>query len=248
MHGIISRLSGRVSVKGVVVVVTVCVLLYLIAVPIGFLIYGSFSTGQPGSPGHLTTSAYSRILSDGGTYSLIGRSLIYGLGSALVALIVGGTFAWLLQRTDVPGRRVAGFLVLFPLFIPSVLSTLAWVLLLDNRIGVINLWLENLFRLHSAALNTPSLPGMIWVGGISQAPLPFLWLLPAFAAMDPSLEEAAALSGKSTWQVIRTITLPMLRPALLGAYVISLVLCLEEITVPILIGLPANVTFFSPEF
>lgn len=247
MHGMISRLSGRVSVRGVLVVVTVCVLLYLIVVPIGFLIYGSFSTGQPGSPGHLTTSAYSRILSDGATYSLIGRSLIYGLGSALVALIVGGLFAWLLQRTDVHARRAASFLVLFPLFIPSVLSTLAWVMLLDNRIGVINLWLENLLGLHSAPFNVLSLPGMIWVCGISQAPLTFLWLLPAFSAMDPSLEEAAALSGKTTWQVIRTITLPMLRPALLGAYLISLVLCLEDITVPILIGLPANVNVFSAD-
>lgn len=245
MQQMILRLSGRVSIRGVVVAATTCVLLYLIVVPIGFLIYGSFSTGQPGSPGQLTVSGYSRILSESATYWLIGRSLVYGFGSALVALLIGGSFAWLLQRTDVHGRRVASFLALFPLFIPSVLSTLAWVMLLDNRIGIINLWLQSLFGLHAAPLNVYSLPGMIWVCGISQAPLTFLWLLPAFAAIDPSLEEAAAMSGKPTWQVIRTITLPLLRPALLGAYLISLVLCLEDITVPILIGLPARVNVFS---
>ena len=233
------------SVRTVVITLTVLLLIYLVVVPLGFLIYGSFSTASPGFAGVLTFHTYAEILTEQATWKMVWTSLIYGVGASVVALIIGGTLAWLVQRTDIPGRRVVTFLILVPMFIPEVLTALAWVELLDKRVGVINVWFEDLFGLHHALFAVESLPGMIWVTGVAQCPLIFLWLLPAFTTMDPSLEEAGSMSGRSPIRVLLTITLPLMRPAILAAFLVSFVLAIEDIVVPVLIGDQANITVFA---
>ncbi len=78
-------------------------------------------------------------------------------------------------------------------------------------------------------------------------PLVFLWLWPALAAMDPGLEEAAAMARAAPARVIRTISLPLVLPSLASVFLIAFVLAIEDLTVPVVIGLPARVNVFATE-
>lgn len=233
--------------RSVIVLGTMLVVFYLVIVPIFFLVFGSVFTGRPGQEGTLSVDVYSRIFSDPRSYRLMGLSLVYALGSSLISFVFGVAIAWLLQRTDVAAKPFLIFVAVLPLFVPTLLFTIGWILLLDPSIGVINSILRAIFGFETGPLDLFSFPGMIWIKGINDIPLVALWLWPAFGAMDPGLEEAGAASGASPRHTFRSITLPLVRPALLAALVISFVSSLEDVTVPALIGLPDGITVFASE-
>ena len=216
-------------------------------VPLVLLVYGSLSTGTPANPGALSFAKYREVLSDPNTYRLLGASAIYASGVATVALLIGGITAWLVQRTNVPFKGVFVFLALCPAFMPPVLIVMGWILLLDGNIGLLSRMLQGLIGSSGPLFDIHSLGGMIWIGGILDVPLAFLWLWPAFAAMDPTLEEAASMARAPASRIVRTVTLPLLWPALAAAFLISFVLAIEDITVPILVGLPGRVHLLATD-
>lgn len=222
-------------------------LIYLVGVPLVLLFYGSAATGVPGEAGALSLSRYYEVLSDPDTYRLLGRSVVYALGVAAVALPLGGVTAWLVQRTNLPGKGIFVFLALCPAFMPPVLIALGRILLLDGNIGLVSRFLQSMLGADEPLLQVHSLYGMIWIGGVLDMPLAFLWLWPAFAAMDPALEEAGAMAGGRPWRVLRKVTLPLIWPAIAGAFLISFVLAIEDVTVPILVGLPGQVHVFATD-
>jgi iron(III) transport system permease protein len=228
------------------VVGVAALLVYLVVVPLFFLVYGSLFTGLPGQAGALSLGTYAEVLSSSRTYRIIATSFAYAFGSTLVGFVIGTTVVWLVQRTDVPGKGLFTFLTLFPLLSPPVLTTVAWVLLLDQNIGLLNGILRGL-GVPWAVFDANTLLGMIWVRGIMDVPLVFLWLWPALVAMDPGLEEAAAMCRAAPITVIRTISLPLVLPSLASVFLITFVLAIEDLTVPVVIGLPAHVNVLATE-
>lgn len=228
------------------VVCVAALLLYLVVVPLVFLVYGSLFTGLPGQGGTLSLQKYAEVLSAPRSYRIIAVSFAYAFGSTIVGFVIGTTAVWLVQRTDIPGKRFFTFLTLFPLLMPPVLTTVAWVLLLDPNMGLLNRLLQGL-GVSRAIFDVNTLLGMIWVRGIMDLPLVFLWLWPALVAMDPGLEEAAAMCRAAPITVIRTISLPLVLPSLASVFLITFVLAIEDLTVPIVIGLPAHVNVFATE-
>lgn len=235
--------------RAIAVTLTAALLLYLVVVPLVFLIFGSVFTGRPGQEGEITAGVYREIIGDPRSYRLMWWSFVYGATSTSISVAIGLVIAWLVQRTDLPGKNLFAFLALLPLFVPTVLNTIGWILLLDGQIGVANTVIRGLLGMDPGVgpLNVYSFWGMVWVKGMLDIPLVVLWLWPAFAAMDPGLEEASAMSGASRGKVIGTVTLPLMRPALLAAFLISFVSSLEDVTVPILVGLPARINVFASE-
>jgi iron(III) transport system permease protein len=86
---------------------------------------------------------------------------------------------------------------------------------------------------------------MIWVEGLHLSPLVFLLMVAAFRSMDPSLEESALMSGASRWKVFRTITVPLVRPAIVASVLIMIVRSLESFEVPALLGLQNGTYVFT---
>lgn len=238
------RFSDRIQIRHVIAVGSIVLLVYLVVIPILFLLFGSLHTGLPGEAGAFSAQEYINILGAGRTYRMLLASFEYAVGSSLVAFVIGTFLAWLVQRTDVPGRSVIAFLSLFPLFMPLILEAVAWTLLLDPRAGLIN---RILISMHLSALvfNVNSMQGMIVVGGFVDVPLVFLWMWPAFAAMDPTLEEAAAMCRGRPLRVLSSITLPLLMPALAATFLINFVLAIEDVVVPIVVGLPAHISVLA---
>jgi iron(III) transport system permease protein len=127
------------------------------------------------------------------------------------------------------------------MMIPHLLFSASWALLLNPSNGLLNQALQGLFGLESAPLDIYSLWGMTLVEGLLNMPIAYLIIAPAMAAFDPSLEEAARVSGSSWMRTLLRVTLPVLRPAILAALVLGVVRSLASYAVPRVLGTPGRV-------
>src|SRR5213593_1440822 len=226
----------------VILVAAVALLLYLTAVPLFMLLVGSVSSGGGVIDFDFTTRHFQRVLTDGDSLELLGNSVAFGAGSAILAFAVGTAIAWAVERSDVPRRSLWYGLALVPLIIPGIIHTIAWLLLLSPEIGLVNAPLKALFGFSVSAY---TLPGMIWIEGLHSAPLAFVLMSAAFRTMDPSLEEAAAASRASAAQTLRRVTLPLLVPVSASVLLILFVRTLEAFEVPAIIGLPGRIFIYT---
>jgi iron(III) transport system permease protein len=178
-------------------------------------------------------------------WPLLVNTLVFALGSTATALVLGTLLAWLVERTDLPGRGLVRMMIILPLATPPLLLAIAWVLLLSPRTGFFNFALMDLLGLGSAPFNIFSMGGMIFVETMVLLPSVYLMLAPAFRNMDPNLEHAAYVSGASTWTVVTRVVLPLMRPAILAAAVFMLIVCLVVFDVPGTIGMPVRIFVVS---
>jgi iron(III) transport system permease protein len=121
----------------------------------------------------------------------------------------------------------------------------SWVLLLNPRVGLLNLALMRVFGLESAPFNIYSMWGMIFVEALITTPLAFLIISAGLYSMDPSLEESARVAGSGNLQVVWRITFPIIRPVLLAAATLNFVRAIESFDTPAVIALPARIEVFT---
>lgn len=220
--------------------------LYLAGIPLVMLLYGSVRTAPIGEPGAAyTIQNYIKAYFDREFYLLFWNSLKFALGSTVVSFLIGTYLAWINERTNTPLKKLFVVMALIPFIIPGILSTIAWILLLSPKIGLINLALQALLGLEAAPFNIYSMGGMIWAEAIHLYPLVFLLMSAAFRNMDTSLEEASLTAGSSTFETFRRITLPLMRPAMFSALLIMFIRGIEAFEVPALVGVPARISVFT---
>lgn len=226
--------TPRLLITGAVVVV----IGYLALVPLYYLLWGTFFDDQG-----FTLTGFSRAYGDERITELIANSLWFAAGSGLLSLTVGTTLAYLNVRTDVPFKALFFAASIIPLVIPGILYTIAWIFLASPTIGLLNKALEPV--LGAGTFDIFTIWGMIWVEGMHLSPIVFLLMVAAFRSMDPSLEESALMSGASRWQVLRRVSLPLARPAIVASVLIMVVRSLEAFEVPALIGLQNGIYVFT---
>jgi iron(III) transport system permease protein len=227
-------------------VAIVAMLLWLIAAPLSLVINMSFRQGSPANPGEFTLEHYSAVYGDSLTYTTLGNTVVYAAAVTAISLGLAAACAWLIERTDMPGRNFAWVAMLIPMAMPGLLSAMAWILLASPQIGVLNVAVRSVLglfgvELESGPFNIYSLAGMIWVEGIKGTSTLFLMIVGAFRLMDPALEGAATMSGATKLQTLRRVTLPLMLPAILAAAIYAFLGNLEDFDTPLLLGLPANV-------
>ncbi len=221
---------------------------FLVLAPLSFLILGSFSTAR--LPGDFSLDAmglvnYLKVYSDPGTYELFTNTVIYVGGSASFGIIMAVSLAWLVERTNMPGKTLVYAGVPMTLAVPGMLQAMAWVLLLSPRIGFINQLLKDLFGPDAPVIDVYSLGGMVFIEGLRLVPTAFLMLVPLMRSMDPALEEAAAVSGARPVATLRKVTLRLLAPALVAVMIYQAMTALEVFEIPGILGLPAGIYVFS---
>jgi iron(III) transport system permease protein len=230
------------------IVIGLCVALtaYIAIMPLAFLLWQSFFTPQTASKAaEFTWDNYATAYGSSETLRLFWNSIQFAVGASLLAFVLGTGLAWMNERTNTPLKKLFFGLSIIPLIIPSVLFTVAWILLGSPKIGIINLALQNWLGLEKPPFDVYSLWGMIWVDGLHYSPMAFLLMTAAFRAMDPSLEESATMSGANIFQVARRITLKLVWPAILATMLILFVRAIESFEVPALLGLPVGIQVFT---
>jgi iron(III) transport system permease protein len=221
-------------------------LIWLIMVPLAVVIWGAFRDGQPGQAGQYTLMKFVEAY-QGTLLQTIGNTLVFALGAAFLCLVIGTFLAWVTERTDAPLRPLIYAVSLFPLIAPGILMASAWVLMIHPKIGIINVAAQSFFGIEGTVFNGYSMAGMIWAQAIDQVSLPFLLMAAAFRSMDPSLEEASAVAGARFSTTVRTVTLPLLLPAVLAIFLLVFVQAIESFDVPAVLGVPAGIPVFATQ-
>lgn len=212
---------------------------FLTLCPVVMLILGSFS-GELGTFGAFTLDKYVAAYTDPAFAEILVSTVIFTLGSALVATGLALFLAYLNTRTNIPGKYLFGVISLIPMMVPHILFAVSWVLLLNPSNGMINLFLRQL-GIEAAALNIYSLTGMILVEGLLDLPIAYLVIAPAMSAFDVALEESSRVCGASNARTLFRVTLPVLRPAILAALTLVIVRSLASFAVPSVIGMPGRI-------
>lgn len=216
----------------------------LVLPPLYYLIETSFTVTKTGAAPVRGVANYTAVLAAGG-WELWRTTLLYAAGSSLVAIVLGTSSAWLVARTNAPFRQAAFVGAFLSLAAPVIIKGIGWILLLGPNSGVINLWLKSAFGLTEAPIGLYTLGGMIFIEGVLWTPVVFLLTLAPLSAMDPALEEAAAMSGAPLRQTLWRVTLPLAWPSVLAVLLLTFIRSLESFEVPLLIGVPGGMQTFT---
>jgi iron(III) transport system permease protein len=228
---VLARLRPRelFQARNLIILAVVVLIGYLALIPLGYLLWGTFFDESG-----LTLRFFGEAYRNVPFQLLLKNSLIFAVGSTALSVVLGTSLAYLQVRTDVPFKKLVFAASLVPLIIPGILHTVAWILLFSPGIGLYNGLLEPIFG--PEAFSIFSLPGMILVEGLHLSPIVFLLMAAAFRSMDPALEESALMSGARMGTVVRRITIPLVRPALVASMLVMVVRTLEAFEVPTILG------------
>lgn len=204
------------------------------------LLLGSFSQGLTAF-GNFTTAKYVAAYTDPFLLEVTVNTVIFVLGSSLFSTVLAVFLAYLNTRTNMPMKGLFTVLSIVPMMIPHLLFSVSWALLLNPSNGLLNMMLQNTFGLQEAPLDIYSLWGMILVEGLLNMPIAYLIIAPAMASFDVSLEESSRVFGGGVWRTLVRVTLPVLRPAILAAFILAIVRSLASYAVPRVLGTPGRV-------
>ena len=186
-----------------------------------------------------TLNNYIELLSQKSTYTVLVNSLFVSLLGSVGATVIGVLIAWLLARTDVPGKRFWQTFLIVPYLIPPFIGAIAWVYLL-GPVGYLNkIWmaisgsLAPLFVIYGKW-------GIVFVMAIYSYPIAYMVNLGPFRQMNPSLEEAARISGASMTRTLRDIVLPLMAPSIGGSFLLIFMSMMANFGIPAVIGFPAR--------
>ncbi|MFZ5672661.1 MAG: ABC transporter permease [Pseudomonadota bacterium] len=168
------------------------------------------------------------------------NTMSVAFGAIVLSMLVGGTLAWLLSRSDMFGRRWFATALIVPYMLPAWTFALAWTTLFKNRtVGGQPGWMESLGVTPPDWLSYGQVPVVI-ILALHYSPFVILLFGNALRRFDSQLEDSARILGASRMTVTRRIILPLMRPALMSAMVLIFAKCLGEFGVPYVLGLPVD--------
>jgi iron(III) transport system permease protein len=192
--------------------------------------------------GVFTLHPYRQLFADSEFWHAWLNTLQYAALTTLMSVVCGAAVAILVTRTDLVGRRVFARLVLLPILLPPLGIVLGWIVVWGPGGYLTNLFSQ---RLHVGTLPIDTIPGMALIEAARLLPIAFMTCEASLARADSSLEDAARSAGAPPLKVLRTVTIPMLRPALLNSATLIFTLAIASLGIPLLLGTARNIKFVS---
>ncbi|XVQ06747.1 ABC transporter permease [Spirillospora sp. CA-255316] len=229
--------SGRRWVTGWTLVFPpiLAVLLVMVLLPIGWLFAAAFRDDMTGA---WTLSNFVDVFTQKALLEPILRSIVVALFVALLSMTMGGTVAWLTTRADVFGRRLVSVLMVATFVTPSFLGAAGWILLASPNSGWMNKALEDL--LGVSPFNIFSMPGLVFVMALYSTPYTYTVVSSTLESMPNSFEDAAKTLGTRSRTVLTRITFPLVLPALMSGFLLSMLEGLTLFGTPALLAMPAG--------
>jgi len=223
-------------------------LLGFVAYPFFYGIYLSLQDRPVAAAGTFVGLAnFVALAADPVFWKVSSNTFIYTTVTTVLKM-VGGLAMALVINQSFRGKNLARAFLLLPFIVPTVLSTIAWMWILDPTFSVVN-WL----LLHAGLIKQ----GISWLGNSTLAMvsiitvntwrgLPFygITLLAGLQTISPDLYEAAAIDGASAWQRFCHVTLPVLKPVLIIVTMFSVIFTFSDFQLVYVLtgGGPANAT------
>lgn len=156
------------------------------------------------------------------------------------SLALGVPMAWLVARTDMPGKAIVRLGAVISFVIPSFITVIAWLALGSPNSGYLNALLRSLFGENAWTFNVVSFSGLVFIEIAHIYPLVFFTTAAALGNIDPSREQAARVLGAGQLRTAVSITLPLVRPAIVSGAILVLLDALSSFGAPAVIGTMAN--------
>jgi iron(III) transport system permease protein len=212
---------------------------YLTIVPLVRLQYLALKHGA-----HAYSDAYTRT----GWWQTVRWTVELGVGSLLIALVVGTGLAWAANSLP-PRLSLLRVVPILPIVIPAVSSVLGWAFLLSPHPGYLNQILRLLPWWHgfNGPFDIYTVPWIVLITGLSLASFIYLFVSSGFENINGELIEAAQVSGSSRAGVFFRVILPLLRPSLVYGSGVALLLGLGQFTAPLLLGRSRNISVLTTD-
>jgi iron(III) transport system permease protein len=222
----------------VTLVVFVLLLIPVLALVVGISFFTSLGTTSFTLLGFLTTPSTSTLLES---------TLEFSIVSAILTTAFATTYAWLVARTDVYGKRFLELLPVLGLTVPLLFKAFAWAFLANPHVGILNQLLQKVLGPGAPVIDIYSMAGLIFVQSFTNVPIVYLITLPAMKSMDSALEEASRISGRGILATFRNVTFPVVRPAVLSAFILAVIGGVGSLEYPYILGTPGRVHTLSTE-
>src|SRR6188508_2393905 len=208
----------------------------LVLYPVFFLLQADLDVGDPQTrpPTAYGLDNFEALLN---YPQIMLNTLSVSFAATLMALVIGFIMAWILTRTNVPGRLLFEQLMAVPYYLTPLLGALAWSLLGSPESGFINqFWRALGGSGHVIDINTPY--GIAWVMALFEGSVAFVMIGAVMKSMDPALEEASQVIGASRLRTMLRVTLPLVIPGVLGAAIFVFAEMLGSFAVALVLGTP----------
>ena len=238
------RRVPRIETQAVLCTVVLGIVAFCVVFPVLLVMLQSFQVAPPGQPAKYGLDGWRAAFDEPGLRAALLNTLKVTFVRQLLSLPLAVLIAWLLARTDLPGRRWLEFAFWAAFFLPSFTVTLSWILLLDPEYGLINTSLARL--VGTAPFNIYSFWGIVWVHVLTGSlTVKVILLTPAFRHMNASFEEASRVAGASTLRTALRITVPVMAPVILSVLLLGTMVSLQTFEVEQVLGLPFRFFVFS---
>jgi iron(III) transport system permease protein len=244
-EGHASRRRGILSAAWVLSLLAI--LAFLVVYPVLTLLLGALTDTNPVVEGfslrHLSITNFLTVLVNPNVAEALFNTMVACTGGTAVAVAIGLAFSWIVVRTNTPFKRFIAAASILPLFAPPLVAGVAWSILGSPRTGLIN----TMFKwVHlDWHVDFYSLTGLVVVFGIYYAPYVYMFTASALRNMDPSLEEAAEISGASAFATLFSVTFPLIMPAIISGMLLSFVVMLGIYGIPAVLGAPTNINVLT---
>lgn len=226
----------RFDVKAALISAIVLFLLVFNVFPMCYLIFRSFFVDNG-----FTLSAFKRIYTYPLNWNALRNTLVTAGLSMVFGVMIAFPLAWLVGRTDMYGRRFFRTLFVMTYMVPPYVGAMAWLRLLNPRVGTLNVLIANIFGLSENPFNIYTIGGLVWVLTTFYYPYAFITISRAMEKMDPSLEEASKISGASPLKTVMTVTFPIMLPSIVAAGLLVFVSAASCYGIPSIIGAPGQI-------
>jgi iron(III) transport system permease protein len=189
--------------------------------------------------GHFDWEIYRKAFSSSMTARSFRNTIIVCGSTVIFSTLISLPLAWLFTRTDVPGRNLWRTIFCLPYAIPPFLGAIAWIYLANPSNG----FLLTIFP----GLNIYSMAGLIFVMTAFFYTFILINLLSALEKIDPTLEEAARISGAGPLSVFFRVTLPLVTPSLISGMLLAFLSSIANFGIAALIGNAAGITLMTTQ-
>ncbi len=218
--------------------IVVAVLTVAVALPLGFILFQSLLSAPFFDANKtLGIEGFRFIFSDPDFWSAVKNSFIIAGGMLFISIPLGGILAFLMVRTDLPGRRWLEPLLLTPVFVSPMVLAFGYVVA-AGPVGFYSVWFKELFGVQSVPWNVYSIFAITVIVGLTHVPHVYLYSSAALRNLGSDVEEAARVTGARPFRVALDVSLPMTMPALLFAGVLVFFLGFEVFGLPLVLGDP----------
>ncbi len=221
------------------------VVVFLVMVPLSLMLLNSFQLARPGQPPVYGLRGWQQALGDASMLAAMKNTLSLSVTREAIAVIAGVLLAWLIARTDMPGKDMLEFIFWIAFFLPPLPVAIGWILLLDKQFGLVNHWLQVLPFIKGPVFNIYSFWGIVWVHLTTNLGVKVLLLAPAFRNLDAALEESSRSCGVTALGTLRRVVIPLMAPAIIVSTILGLIRSLDAFEVELLLGVPIKLYVYS---